>query len=565
MPVKRSKWWAGAQVSGDAMSMIFKGRARYPDHKAPTRRGLRRWLGGFRRDESGVIIVFSIFFLLIILMVAGIGVDLMRFEMTRTRLQATLDRAVLAASDMQQPRDPAEVVEDYLDTAGLRDVALDAPNVSSGVNFRMVDASASIPMRTQFMHMLGVNELTAPALAGAEERIDGIEIALVLDISNSMNWNDRLVNLRPAARDFIDTVMALTEPGHVAVSIIPYNTQVNAGAALLQHYDVSTEHDYSHCVDFDDADFSSASLSTTAPLQRTGHFDYFTYASGSWPPEADDLSSPVCPTRAGTEITVFETDPAAARDKIDALTAYGNTSIDLGMKWAMTLLDPGTRGVVSDMIADGNVHPDNSGRPVDYGEPNVLKVIVVMTDGQNTTQYMLPADRREGPSDIWYHPGTDTVSVHMPRTGPEYFWLSDNAWHDDPRGNHTTDPDEAIRLSYPELWAFRSVAQNARYQYGPAYSANGSTHGAAWSDWYSTLPDTVSGPQKDIRLQDTCGTAKSNDVMIYAIGFEATPNGNAQLRDCASSPSHFFDADGVDISDAFEAIAASIAQLRLTQ
>ncbi|KAA0916733.1 hypothetical protein FLO80_07890 [Aquicoccus porphyridii] len=551
--------------SGDTMTMFERKRAPGPDRKMPARGALRRWLCGFGRDESGVMIAFSIFFLLIILMVAGIGVDLMRFEMTRTRLQATLDRAVLAAADMQQPRDPAEVVQDYLETAGLHDVTLDTPNVSSGTNFRMVDASASIPMRTQFMHMLGVSELSAPALAGAEERIDGIEIALVLDISNSMNWNDRLINLRPAARDFIDTVMALAEPGHVAVSIIPYNTQVNAGAALLRHYDVSTEHDYSHCVDFEAADFNSTSLSPTAPLQRTGHFDYFTYASGTWPPAAGDMPMPVCPTRAGSDITVFETDPAAARDKIDALTAYGNTSIDIGMKWAMTLLDPGTRGVISDMIADGDVHPDNFGRPVDYDEPDVLKVIVVMTDGQNTTQYMLPADRRDGPSDIWYHPASDTVSVYMPRSGPDYFWLSDEAWHDAPRGNHTADPDEAIRLSYPELWAFRSVAQNARYQYGPAYSANGSSLGAAWSDWYSTLPETLSGAQKDTRLQNACGTAKSSDVMIYAIGFEATANGNDQLRNCASSPSHFFDADGVDISDAFQAIAASIAQLRLTQ
>ncbi len=547
------------------MTRIEQNRGPGPDRETPARGGFRQRLRGFGRDESGVMIAFSIFFFLIILMVAGIGVDLMRFEMTRTRLQATLDRAVLAAADMQQPRDPAEVVEDYLTTVGLRDVTLNTPDVSSGVNFRMVNASASMPMRTQFMHMLGVSQLTAPALSGAEERIDGIEIALVLDISNSMNWNNRLINLRPAARDFIDTVMALAEPGHVAVSIIPYNTQVNAGAALLQHYNVSTEHNYSHCVDFEFGDFSSAALSPAAPLQRTGHFDYFTYASGTWPPEADAMPMPVCPTRAGSDITVFETDPAAARDKIDALTAYGNTSIDIGMKWAMTLLDPGTRGVITDMIAEGDVHSDNLGRPVNYGEPNVLKVIVVMTDGQNTTQYMLPPDRRDGPSDIWYHPDTDTVSVYMPRPGPDYFWLSDNAWHDDPRGNHTADPDEAIRLSYPELWAFRSIAQNARYHYGPAYSANGSSLGAAWSDWYSNLPDTIPGSQKDARLQNVCGTAKSNNVMIYAIGFEATTNGNTQLRNCASSPSHFFDADGVDISDAFQAIAASIAQLRLTQ
>ena len=37
------------------------------------------------------------------------------------------------------------------------------------------------------------------------------------------------------------------------------------------------------------------------------------------------------------------------------------------------------------------------------------------------------------------------------------------------------------------------------------------------------------------------------------------------MRDCASSPSHFFRVEGVEIEDAFEAIARQINQLRLTQ
>ena len=37
------------------------------------------------------------------------------------------------------------------------------------------------------------------------------------------------------------------------------------------------------------------------------------------------------------------------------------------------------------------------------------------------------------------------------------------------------------------------------------------------------------------------------------------------MSNCASSPSHYFQVEGVEIKDAFEAIARQINQLRLTQ
>jgi hypothetical protein len=64
-----------------------------------------------------------------------------------------------------------------------------------------------------------------------------------------------------------------------------------------------------------------------------------------------------------------------------------------------------------------------------------------------------------------------------------------------------------------------------------------------------------------------CDLAKSRSprpIIIYTIAFEAPGTPEQQMRDCASSPSHFFKADGDNISDVFEAIAYQIRQLRLT-
>ena len=52
------------------------------------------------------------------LMLAGLAVDLMRYEASRVALQNTLDRATLAAAALNQDLDPEAVVRDYVAKAG---------------------------------------------------------------------------------------------------------------------------------------------------------------------------------------------------------------------------------------------------------------------------------------------------------------------------------------------------------------------------------------------------------------------------------------------------------------
>ena len=47
--------------------------------------------------------------------------------------------------------------------------------------------------------------------------------------------------------------------------------------------------------------------------------------------------------------------------------------------------------------------------------------------------------------------------------------------------------------------------------------------------------------------------------------FEVDDEDVPAMQDCASSPSHFFRVEGVELSEAFRAIARQINQLRLTQ
>jgi hypothetical protein len=53
--------------------------------------------------------------------------------------------------------------------------------------------------------------------------------------------------------------------------------------------------------------------------------------------------------------------------------------------------------------------------------------------------------------------------------------------------------------------------------------------------------------------------------VIWTVGFEVTDTGDTVMRNCASSPAHFFDVNGVEITAAFQSIARQINQLKLTQ
>ena len=142
-------------------------------------------LASFKDDESGSLVIFAVFMVLMILTIGGIGVDLMRSERDRNVLQHTLDRAILSAADLDQTQTPQAVVDYYFETAGLESF-LSNVTVDQGINYKMFGAEAQSITTTAFMKMAGVDTLNATAAGVAEERIANVEISMVLDISGSM-------------------------------------------------------------------------------------------------------------------------------------------------------------------------------------------------------------------------------------------------------------------------------------------------------------------------------------------------------------------------------------------
>lgn len=541
----------------------------------PTRRSdmAKNYLSRFSRDEDGSLIIFGVYVFIIILMVGGIGIDLMRYERDRAELQYTLDRAVLAAADLDQTLSPSDVVADYFDKAGLSQY-LTSVTVEQGLSYRVVSGTAEAEIKTQFMQMTGVDTMSANAASTAEERIDGVEISLVLDVSGSMNSNSRLTNLKKAAREFIDEMVDNTEDGKLSISIVPYATQVSMSADFINEFNISQEQTYSNCVNFQSADFDTTAVSLVDPMQRTMHFDPWYTMDGRDDDPVKEVRLPVCESKASREMMILQKDRTVLKDYITDLTAAGNTSIDVGMKWGTALLDPSLQPVISNMITAGTVDPAFNSLPQAYDSGDTLKVIVLMTDGQNTNQYYINDGYRTGMSDVWWNEAEEKYSVYVPQYNA-YYWTGQNKWGDHPYGedgagcvyyygwqcdDNLNEPGESVNLSYADLWAYTTLQWNARYNYGGWMGTS-----SAYNDWYYDVRNYVGSSTKNARTKDICDVAKEQQIIVFTIGFEAPSSGKAVLKDCASSASHFFDVDGLAISDAFSSIASSIRKLRLTQ
>ena len=563
---------------------------------------LRDRVRRFAIREDGSLIVFAVYVFVIILMFGGIGIDLMRFERDRANMQYTMDRAVLAAADIDQTLSPKKVVEDYLEKAGMGDY-LTSVTVDEGLSFRTVSATASADFKTQFMHMSGVDSLTAPAASTAEERIDGVEISLVLDVSGSMGSYNRLKNLKVAAKEFIDTMVDNTEDGKMSMSIVPYAQQVSVPADFLDQFNVTDEHHYSNCINFDSSDFDSAALSTKTELKRTMHFDYTTSSfEGRDDPQL--IKNPVCLPDSSREAMIMQKDASKLKSFISDLWAGGYTSIDLGMKWGTALLDPSIQPAISELVDLGEVSADFSARPHTYESGETLKVIVLMTDGENTSQYYLPDEYRNGDTRAWWNEEEEVYSVNV---GPDlldrdgdlnllediYYWNELDEWADHPYGNGTYDTTAyewgctrynwkgkctkkgwvasgtetveedgtAVKLTMGELFAYTTPRKIADEIFQPTMG-----YTAARNEWYyGPRGHYVNSSTKNTRTKAICDAAKAENIVVYTIAFEAPSSGKAVLKDCASSDSHYFDVDGLDIVDAFSSIASSIRKLRLTQ
>ncbi|MEO1454776.1 MAG: TadE/TadG family type IV pilus assembly protein [Pseudomonadota bacterium] len=589
----------------------------------------------FARDQEGSFTIFSLFIFVLIILIGGMAVDLMRFETRRTALQNTVDSAVLAAANLDQTIEAETLIKSFFEKSGFDPdlvtvpepeidvIGADEDGTGGTLVGRTVEADVDLSVDTYFMHMMGIDSLETVTASSASESIQNVEISLVVDISGSMSGTKMNTLKTEAKKFFREVIDEESDLQSTTISIIPYNHTVVAGAELLNRLNViggtglviepeeypgslltyPISHNDSHCIRFDDDAFEHDNLEveyaglraivppmfnggvpvpgTGTPLTRQGHFD-----NGGNSFNKPTMSQREC-DNTRTPILVHESRLAVLDAHINRLIASGNTAIDNGMKWAVALLDPAMRPVVEDMIEEDLIPDVADNRPGEYDSDETMKVVVLMTDGQNTRQLGLKDQYLNGPSRIWYSAKAadqdeadyivdankngwadrekewyDGYYVLMPNRPENRRWMRPHV-----PGNYSDGvdyaedelPDDAVQLHHVEL--YERFAENDIAEFFFRNEDN-----TTRNQYRNAVHQTVNTSALNRRLKELCEAARvNNDILIFTIAFSAPEAGRTAMLNCATAPGYYYNATPESLAKAFDSIAASITQLRLTQ
>ena len=639
------------------------------DEKARNGRARGGMLHRLLRNEDGALIILSLQIFLIMMITTGLAIDVIRVEERRTLIQNTIDRAVLAAASLTQKRDPALVVKDYLTKAGLGYIAKDAsftPKVEGSValGWRRVTVQVKDRMPTIFGPLIGNDSFAAVGDTQAMQAVGNVEISLVLDLSGSMTEavqdnpsctrnctrsKTRFQHLQVAAKSFINTVFASSNgglaAGRTSVSVVPYSTNVylgpemQAGFALSNDFSVTgSSFAMPQCADFLAADYNTMAIDGSGPLTRTMYGSSYRRADSLDTLVSDRVTSnnPAqdwhnCMNTPGNRVIPLSDDPkflaADTTGLIDKLTPGGWTSIDVGTKWGLALLDPSARDEVAKMTSVSSAFRDTKPRPIDY-DGDTMKVLVLMTDGANTANFSTLPGYRTGPSGIMSTLGIDSLGSF----GPSATWESGIYYYDATRSTapyysyeaRSWVPRSAISQTIPQQQVQTATCTQYRNSYGqwrwnscsvgtsdctltgttqtlrtytckrtvtvyvtselPLYDVSyeylyqtknwnlntvaglvGIPYGRSAGAQYDLMANAVYNTAvKDARTKKLCDMAKNKGVYIFSVAADAPSEGQSLLRYCSSGTSYYYEVQGSNLATAFASIAASISSLRLT-
>ena len=568
--------------------------------------GAKAHRAGFARNDEGSLTIFSLFMFLLIMLITGMAVDMMRHENERVAIQQTIDTAVVATSSLSQAASTeAEVialVKEHVAKAGYDPDMVTVDAIFEGpaggtTTGRSVSATVDFKMDTMFMNMMGIDTLNGKTVGAAREGQQLIEIALVLDVSGSMGENSKLENLKTAAKEFVTLVINANGADRVSISIVPYNQFVYAdddlaaritwantemtvptnevlmlpGAGNVPHPGAITQYNThnaaSRCAVFTDADFDTRSLVDGGGVVASGM--YSENGNGMGTPSGNNFWCGEDYPR----VMLYQNSESVLHTHIDSLTANGWTAIDYGMNFGVGILDPSFEPIITDMVANNLLPAQMASHPVPYTNNDVLKYVVLMTDGKNTEHNDLKTEFKSGPTPVWFSPsaaaaaGNDYAGYFVempdrPATERWYFPNDPGTTSDDVFDNENmVVPLDAVQLDYHALYSRFRLDAAAEYFFANsdpvAYAVHLESNSEEDIGGYGTA---------DTRTEAICDTAVINDrIEVFTVAFEAPTAAQTLLAGCASKTGNYFDVNGKEISAAFSSIAAQISQLRLTQ
>jgi len=342
----------------------------------------------FGTDTRGNIAMMFCFSVGVFVVGAGLAIDYGQAAKVRATLQDAADAAALAASvagDLTDGQRKNIAFTKFM--ANIADSPLAAaaqPVVTIEHGAAKVGATAAVP--TAFMRIANINSIAV----GVENHVVGtgkrIELALVTDITGSMadtrNGMPKIDGLKLAAADLLDIVLPNNAvPGAARVALVPFANYVNAGSYATQVTNLAPTRNIAGVTNY----------LISCVTERTGTEAYTDALPGpsAWIGASVNGNSPnnysldgQCLRNSGNGsselpgIIPLSEDKTALLNEINSFTPAGSTAGHLGTAWGWYLISPAWQAIW------GLATP-----PVAYHDPEVIKAVVIMTDGEYNTQY----------------------------------------------------------------------------------------------------------------------------------------------------------------------------------
>jgi Flp pilus assembly protein TadG len=324
-------------------------------------------LNSFFRNTTGNVALFFGIASVPLMIGTGVAVDMVRVMNTRTQLQGAADSAALAGGTSKIKSSAAlqVVIEKYLRANNAMDM-MDSvsevyQNMDTNAGTFTVKISGTIP--GSFMSLAGFKDIQVAAESVVSLGSQALEIALVLDNTGSMSGT-KIANLKTAATNLINIIESeASDYGDIRLAVVPFAEYVNVGTGhsgeAWLNMATAAAGPWSGCV-------GSRNVPNNLDISSAG---------GTYPA----LTGVPC----GVVVQPLTSKFDKVRSAIAAMNASGSTYIPTGLLWGWNVLD--------------SAAPFTEGKTTsDMSQAKGQKVIVLMTDGENTISPIFP-----------YHNGND--------------------------------------------------------------------------------------------------------------------------------------------------------------
>lgn len=340
-----------------------------------------RLLGDFSTNIRGNVAVLFAIAVIPVLTFVGVAIDYTRVNTARSSMQAALDStALMLSKDLSNGTISASDInakgqayfQALYNNKDARSVTVSATytaNTSQGSN---IAVSGSGNVETTFLKVAGYPQINFGVGSTSAWGNVRMRVALVLDVTGSMDDDGKMTAMKPAAKALIDQIGALAKtPGDVYISVIPFAKDVNVGAS---NYNQS----WINWTDWDSNNQTCTGLlifRTCTPKNHNTWNGCITdrdqdYDTKNTTPTANGMTQFYAEQYDSCPATLLPltTDFTSAKSKVDSLAPNGGTNQPIGIAWGWQSLTQG--------------NPLNA--PAEDPNYTYNRVLIVMSDGLNT-------------------------------------------------------------------------------------------------------------------------------------------------------------------------------------